>query len=182
MCESDLSRAKVPLVVDVDGTLVGTDLLVEGIRRIAAVRPGELPAVAAALAGGRAALKASVAERSDIDVGSLALDPAVRALMRRVREAGRPVGLASAADARLVEGLAERVSADFAFASDGEVNLRGERKLERVLRQFDVFDYVGDSWSDLPLFREARRSWVVRPGPLLAWWCRRAGRDVRRLG
>ena len=52
-----------PLVVDVDGSLVAGDLLIEGVLRLVAARPLALFALPFWLAAGRAALKQARAER-----------------------------------------------------------------------------------------------------------------------
>ncbi|MFZ9691306.1 MAG: hypothetical protein ACO3EP_04630, partial [Phycisphaerales bacterium] len=49
-----------PLAVDLDGTLLRSDLMWEGLARVALRRPWRLPSIAASLLGGRAAFKARV--------------------------------------------------------------------------------------------------------------------------
>ena len=67
----------MPLVVDVDGSLVGGDLLIEGIARLLAAAPLRLFALPFWLAGGRAALKRRVAEAVPLPPETLVLNPAV---------------------------------------------------------------------------------------------------------
>lgn len=157
--------SRVPLVVDVDRTLVSTDLLWEGLVRILFDRPHRLPHVMAGLGSGRSVFKARVAETADLDLDHLPLNSEVERAIDDARERGRPVLLASAAHRSQVEELGRRVGADGVIGSDERVNLKGERKLEAVRRKVDTFDYVGDSLADLPLLRAARRAYLVDPNP-----------------
>ena len=102
-----------PLVVDVDGSLIGGDLLIEGIARLPSVSPLSLFALpfrlAATMIRGRSGLKRRIAE-------AVRLPPTrwrgTRPCWRRssvAQVAGRPVWLASASDARAVSPLAETV-------------------------------------------------------------------------
>lgn len=158
---------QVPLVVDVDRTLVSTDLLWEGLVRIAFHRPGRVPGVLGALVRGRAAFKREVALAADLDLDRIPLRSEVTRLIREARDQGRPIILASAAHREQVASLARRVGADSVLASDGETNLGGDRKLEALRRRTELFDYVGDAPRDLPLLREARRAYLVDPGATL---------------
>ena len=132
--------AEPPLVVDVDGSLIGGDLLIEGIARLLSVSPLSLFAlpfwlVAAAVVG-RAGLKRRIAEAVRLPPDTLAWNPAVLEEIAAAQAAGRSVWLASASDARAVSPLAETVGAAGCFASDGRTNLAGEAGATRL--QFDV--------------------------------------------
>lgn len=153
-----------PLVVDVDRTLIATDLLWEGILRVIVERPHRLPYVLAGLLRGRSGFKGRVAEVARLDLERMPLNRDVQRLMREARAAGRSVVLASAGHRSQVEELARRVGADRILCTEGRANLKGHRKLEAVHDLFDAFDYVGDSAADLPMFRAARRGYLVSPG------------------
>ena len=66
-----------PLVVDVDGTLVSGDLLIEGAARLIAASPLSLLALPFWLAGGRAVLKRKIARAVALPPPTLVLNPAV---------------------------------------------------------------------------------------------------------
>lgn len=171
--ESTGARRPPPLVVDVDGTLVATDLLWEGLVRIVFDRPHRLFHVFAGLWFGRAVCKSRVAKTADLDLDLLPLNSEVLRVISKARKRGRPILLASAAHRSQVEALARRVGADAVIASDGETNLKGKRKLEAVRREAGVFDYMGDSRADFPLLRAARRAYLVEPNP----WTRRRAQE-----
>ena len=165
----------IPLVVDVDGTLLRTDLLWEGLVRVAFRRPGRLPALLPALLRGRAAFKAAVAVAGDLKLDVLPLEPAALDLIERARAEGRPIVLASAAHDAQLPGLARRVGADLALGSSATENLKGAAKLERIRALYPTFDYVGNDSADTPIWAAARNAFAVNPTP-------RALRQVRRLG
>lgn len=165
-----IRQSPVPLVVDVDGTLVRSDLLWEGLVQVALRRPVRLRHLPAALLRGRAAFKATVAAASELDIEHVPLEPATLALIERARDDGQPVILASAADEGQVERLVRRIGADHGFGSTATENVKGAVKLARIRSQYPTFDYVGNDGADVPLWNEARRAFAVNP----------AGATVRR--
>lgn len=157
-------QAAAPLVVDVDGSLVAGDLLVEGVARLLSVSPLRLFALpfwlAAAVVRGRAGLKRRVAEAVPLPPPTLALNPAVLSEIAAAKDAGRAVWLASASDERVVAPLAETVGAAGCIASDGRTNLAGEAKAAALVERFGEagFDYVGNERRDLAVWKRARRA------------------------
>ncbi|MGQ0672194.1 MAG: UbiA family prenyltransferase [Hyphomicrobium sp.] len=155
----------VPLIVDLDGTLIQSDLLVESAFSALAAEPLALLDLLAALPHGRAALKEQAANRAQIDVTTLPYDDAVLSLIRKARDAGRPVYLASASHEKLVEQVARHLGLfDGWFGSSGLINLKSEKKAERLVEQFGDkgFDYLGNDAADLEVWRRARRAIAVR--------------------
>ena len=76
------------------------------------------------------------------------------------RAAGREVWLASGADPRAVEPLAETVGATGCITSDDGANLTGEARAAALVARFGEsgFDYLGHARRDLPAWRSARRA------------------------
>lgn len=160
----------VPLVVDVDGSLVSGDLLVEGMARMIARDPLKLLALPGWLARGRASFKHRVARAAELPPETLALNAAVQGEIADAKAQRREVWLASAGDATVVGPLAEAVGAAGFFASDGRINLAGEAKAATLVGRFGEagFDYVGNERRDLPVWRRARRCAGVGLGARLA--------------
>ena len=75
-------RNAIPLAVDLDGTLIATDLLWEGLFILLKQNPLYLFLVPFWLAGGPARLKQEIAARIDIDPASL---PYREVLLDRIR-------------------------------------------------------------------------------------------------
>lgn len=154
----------VPLAVDVDGTLVRTDLLYEAALGHVAAHPFELPRLLGWLAGGKAAFKSRLADRTAPDLSSVPLRAETLDLVRAAQAQGRPVWLASASDHRYVSALAERVGGIAGvLATTPERNLAGANKAAALNERFGPggYDYVGDQPVDIPVWEQARRRLVV---------------------
>lgn len=162
----------VPLVVDLDGTLLHTDTLVETLFEVARTQPLQLLWLPAWLADGRANLKHQLARRAPVDdLSVLPLADDLLAELRALKGRGRPLVLATGADARIAQSVADDLGLfDAVLASDGRINLSGRVKRDHLVAEFGErgFDYAGNSWRDLPVWAAARRALLVRPSPRLA--------------
>nr|WP_193557346.1 UbiA family prenyltransferase [Microvirga pakistanensis] len=154
-----------PLVVDLDGTLIASDLLIETAFSELGRRPHSLIGMLRALASGKAALKHRLAEPVDFDPRTLPYDPEVLALIRSARAQGRPVYLASASHEKLVSKVASHLGLFTGwFATNETTNLAGERKAAQLVEAFGEggFDYVGNDAADLPVWEKADRVFAIR--------------------
>lgn len=153
-----------PLVLDVDGTFLKTDMLFETFW--AGLGSDPLATLRATAAHFRKPerLKAELAQIAPLRLDLLPVNPEVADLALKSRMAGREVVLASASDRSLVEplareyGLSERV-----FASGPDRNLKGEAKAEALVAAFGEggFDYAGDTSADMPVWKRAENALVV---------------------
>jgi 4-hydroxybenzoate polyprenyltransferase/phosphoserine phosphatase len=160
----EAAAAEPPLVVDLDGTLLKSDLLVEGFFALVAADPLAALSSIAALKDGRAPFKQRVAAAAAIDFPGLPWNAAFLDYLRRERGRGRRIWLASASDRRWVEAVAAHFGIfDGVFGSDGTVNLKAEAKAARLTQEFGAqgFDYAGNETADLPVWQAARRVIVV---------------------
>lgn len=161
----------VPLVVDLDGTLLHTDTLVESLFDVARLQPMQLLRLPAWLARGRANLKRQLALRASVDLSLLPRAEGLLDELRALQRQGRHLVLATGADAKIARAVADESGLfDTVLASDGRLNLSGPAKRDRLVAEFGErgFDYVGNSARDLPVWAAARRAWLVRPSPRLA--------------
>lgn len=152
-----------PLVVDLDGSLVRTDTLIECL--VGALRhPLKLARALLALRRGKAAMKAALADIAVPDPALLPYHPELLAFLRDEQKRGRPLILATAADQRIAVAVAQHLDLfDAVLASDGVVNLAGSAKLaaiEAALPGRD-FAYVGNERRDLAVWREAAAAVTV---------------------
>lgn len=158
------AQQSIPLVVDLDGTLLRTDSLWEGFLSAWSACVW-LPLIAfVTLFRGRAALKRAIASRASLDVARLPYNEAVVERLRDARANGRTTVLATAADASVANAVATHLGLfDRVFASDGEFNLKAVRKAEKLVAEFgeNGFDYIGDSRADVPVWRAARSAFTV---------------------
>jgi 4-hydroxybenzoate polyprenyltransferase len=146
-----------PLVVDMDGTMLRTDTLVEGLVAALFRNPLGLVSALPALLKGRAAFKRRVSALVDLDVASLPVRQDLLAHIHSARAQGRQVHLVSAADHVLVERVAAHLGVfDSAAGSQGDTNLKSARKAEYLVERFPQgFAYAGDAAADLKVWRHA---------------------------
>jgi 4-hydroxybenzoate polyprenyltransferase len=155
-----------PLVVDLDGTLVRSDLLIESAFAHLGRNLWRLIGLLSAMRRGKAALKAEIAAETDIDVSHLPYDEDVVSLIRQRRAAGNEVYLASASNGRYVQAVADHLGLfDGWFASNDKQNLSSGLKARRLVEAFGErgFDYVGNGRADLAVWNVAHRRIAVRP-------------------
>lgn len=160
----------VPLVIDLDGTLLRSDLLVESALAWVRARPLNALAPLAWLAGGKAALKQRLAEAVELDVAALPYDERVLALIARERALGRRIVLATASHRLYAERVAAHLQLfDDVLATGDGVNLSAERKRDLLLQRYghQGYDYAGNSGDDLAVWACARHAYVVNAGGAL---------------
>ena len=91
------ARSPAPLCVDLDGTLIRSDLLVEALLRWIKVNPLRLLVALAWWVHGRARLKAELASRVELDIAELPVNDAVLEWLREQKRAGRKIVLCTSA-------------------------------------------------------------------------------------
>jgi 4-hydroxybenzoate polyprenyltransferase/phosphoserine phosphatase len=164
----DRPGALPPLVVDLDGTLVKTDLLFESVLALLKQQPSCLFILPVWLARGKAYLKQQVARRVALDAAALPYRSELLKYVQEQRDLGRTIVLATAADVRYARQVADHVKLfDLVVASDGTTNLSGESKRERLVEEFGEkgFDYAANSRQDLIVWSSARRAIIVDASP-----------------
>jgi apolipoprotein N-acyltransferase len=161
---------QVPLVVDLDGTLIRTDLLWESLARLLRRNPFSIFQILFWWTRGRACLKQKLAARVRIDPASLPYHEPFLKYLREQKSAGRKIILATASDLAMAKPVADYTGLfDEVLGSDGKSNLRGPNKLKALVAKFGErgFDYAGNSAPDLAVWRGAREAIVVNAGPAL---------------
>jgi len=156
--------SSVALCVDLDGTLVKTDLLWEGIFLLIKENTRALLGLPFWWWKGIAELKYEIARRTLPDFDLLPYRSEVLALIHQARAEGRPIVLVSAAHELLAAKVAQHLGCfNEVIATHGSVNLKGEQKRLALEQRFGrkQFDYVGDARADLPVWAAARRGFVV---------------------
>ena len=163
--ESSRTVAK-PLCVDLDGTLVATDVTVEVILELLKAAPWKLFSLIAALMSGRPALKRYVAQHVTIDASTLPYRDRVLGEMRQARADGRWVLLVTASDQSVADAVGQYVDlVDEAVGTHSETNLKGGNKAAYLVSRFGAqgFQYLGDSPADLPVWSAAGEALLVAP-------------------
>ncbi|MBD7975910.1 MULTISPECIES: UbiA family prenyltransferase [Pseudomonas] len=153
-----------PLVVDLDGTLLNSDMLLETGLAYLRQYPLYFYRPFLWLLKGKAHLKSKLAQATNLDVSVLPYNPDVIALIESVRKQGRRVILATASHRVLAHNIAEHLGLfDDVLASDEQCNLSAVNKQRTLVDAFGErqFDYIGNSADDLVVWRSAHSAVVV---------------------
>ena len=168
-------RTERPLCVDLDGTLVKSDTLVDALLVMVRTHSGALLSVPGWILKGKATLKREVTERVQLDVAHLPYNKPLLAFLEQQKGLGRRLYLATGADHALASRVADHLGIfDGVLASDGRTNLTGHNKLASFQERFGEtgYDYIGNARPDVPLLAHAGSAMVANPDGAL----RRAAR------
>jgi 4-hydroxybenzoate polyprenyltransferase len=181
---SEPATASKPLVLDVDGTFLRTDMLLESFWHAMGRAPLQCLSICVRLISNRAALKHALAGLASIRTDLLPVNQQVAELAHRSQEQGRDVILASGSDRSLVNRLAEDHGLKpTTFASDGQINLTGARKAKALVAAYGKggFDYAGNSSVDVPAWKMAENAIIVGSYPAIAETLSREGLNVTQI-
>ena len=162
---------QIPLCVDMDGTLLQTDTLLESLLVLLKAAPLSLFQIPRWLVQGRANLKHELADRVTLVVASLPVNAEFVEFLRVEQQSGRRLILVTGSNHRIGDAMAKQIGLfDEVCASDEKVNLSGRRKARMLVDRFGKtgFDYAGNGLVDLAIWAEARRAIVVSNSPGLA--------------
>lgn len=177
-------EAKEILVVDLDGTLLRTDMLYESFWS-ALGRDWRTPFISAlALAKGRAALKQRLSAFARVDAATLPYDAAVLSYVENWRRNGRRTVLVTASDQTIARTVAEHLGLfDEVYGSDGSLNLRGESKADFLQERFGPkgFVYMGDAAADLAVWKRAAKAITINASTVLRREVERVADTVEHL-
>ena len=171
-----------PLCVDLDGTLVKSDTLVDSLLLLVRSRPLDALKTPLWALRGKANLKREVTTRVTLDVEHLPYNRPLLEYLMAQRGDGRRLYLATGADA----GLADRITRHLnifegVLSSDGTTNLIGSNKLASFRSRFaGDFDYIGNARPDLPLLSAATTPMLANPDLGLRMALRASGLKPQR--
>ena len=168
-----IAHDAIPLAVDLDGTLIATDLLWEGLFLLLKQEPALHVPGAVLAAGGPARLKQAIAQRIDIDPATLPYRATLLDRLRAEHAEGRKIVLATGTPRKFAEAIAAHLGIfDAVLATDGLDNLTSGKKRASLVAAYGDggFDYAGNSRHDLQVFDAARNAIVVAPDRHAARW------------
>jgi 4-hydroxybenzoate polyprenyltransferase len=171
-----------PVCVDLDGTLIVGDLMWESFVGLFRRRPWTALSVAVSVVRGRANFKRRVAENVEIDAATLAYRRELLEELQALHRQGIPLLLVTAAHDSYAKAVSSYLGIfQDVIASDGRRNVRGADKAALLVQRFGErgFDYIGNDWCDLPVWRKAARPTVVAGPPALVRQLTREQRNVR---
>lgn len=154
----------IPLVVDLDGTLVRTDLLVEAISALLKRNFFYFFLLPVWLLKGKAHFKQQIAACVELDASLLPYHVEFLSYLRFERDAGRSLILATASNQKFADAVAGHLGLfDEVLASDAETNRSGRHKLTWLQDRFGSrgFDYAANGRVDLPIWAHSREAILV---------------------
>lgn len=154
----------LPLCVDLDGTLILTDMLAESVLRALRRKPLLIFALPFWLIKGKKFFKAKLAVRSEIAIKSLPYHDEFLAYLQAESQQGRQLVLVTGSHEILAQQVADHIGL-FAkvIATDDQSNMVGRTKAARLVDEFGAgnFDYAGNEKKDIHIWRYARKAILV---------------------
>lgn len=155
---------KRPLIIDLDGTLIYTDVLHEFAIQLLRDKPHLVLMMPFWLFGGKALLKKKLALHVNIDVTSLPFNQKLIVWLQSQKDLGRKLVLCTASDTSIARMIANHLKLfDEVIASEGIKNLAGKNKANALVEKYgeNGFDYVGNSTVDLLVWEKSKQGVVV---------------------
>ena len=154
---TNLRSHPAPLCVDLDGSLINTDTLLESIT--IALRHWRSLKVLLWLTKGKAPFKAKLAEEIILNPELLPYNEVVLSYLKEQKSLGRYLVLATACDEKIAFSVSQHLGLfDEVIASDGKKNLRGAAKATALIKRFGVrgFSYLGNDRTDLEVWKKSQ--------------------------
>lgn len=158
---------KKPLVVDLDGTLIKTDMLYESASLYLLNRPLHIIRFVISIIARLTNTKYTLAQFFDKDVGLLPYNNEVLGWLSSEKQ-NRLIVLATATHEILAERIARHTGLfDSVIATNNDINMKGVHKSEILVRKYGSrgFDYIGNSYDDLYVWAQAEKSYYVGSSP-----------------
>jgi len=160
-----IAADELPLCVDLDGTLVKSDTLVDAILLLARQQPRTPLSWPAWVRKGKAGFKREITSRAVVDVEHLPYNKPLLEFLQVEHARGRRIYLATAADIGFAQKVADHVGLfTGVLASDGALNLAGSNKLAAFQQRFpEGFSYIGNAIPDRTLLQASHQPMVANP-------------------
>lgn len=166
-----VSDLNYPLVVDLDGTLIKTDLMQEAIAAYVRQNPINIVRVLAWLCKGRAFLKQKLAQNAPpIDPATLPYNDDFLAYLKTQKANKRVIILATASHYLAAKTVFDYIGLfDELLATQGDVNLRSTAKADLLVQKYGEkgFDYAGNSRDDIAVWAKSAQPLLVNTPPAL---------------
>lgn len=158
-----MTQSKI-LVVDLDGTLIKSDSLVESLLLLMKQKTYLLFLLPFWLLQGKAVFKQKIADSIHFDARYLPYNDDVLAYIKAKKQLGYQLYLATGANSKIAEAVNDHLQLfDGLLASDASVNLTGSHKAERLNSLFgdNSYSYMGNSSVDLAVWQSSKQAVVV---------------------
>lgn len=172
------------LCVDLDGTLVRTDTLLESLFALLRVKPWGLFQIIFWVFFGKARCKQKIGQASALQPDSLPYTGPVLDYLQSESRKGRKLLLVTGADASIAIPVARHLGLfSDVICSDGRENVTGKVKLAAIHRVLgsEGFSYAGNSRRDLAVWKGAKSAVIVGGGAGVRKAVERAGVPIERV-
>ncbi len=155
---------KIALAVDLDGTLIATDTLLESTLAAIKLKPYIFFLLPFWILRGKSFFKNKIARITIPDPANLPYRQDLLNYIKEEKSKGREIALASATVKEIAESVASYLGVfDRVLGSEGNHNLRSSNKLEALEKIYGKkgFDYAGNSGADLKVWQGANKAVLV---------------------
>ncbi|MDG2395731.1 haloacid dehalogenase-like hydrolase [Candidatus Thioglobus sp.] len=154
----------VPLIVDLDHTLINTDLLYESSIGVLKQQPWLVFAYPFWFFQGKGYLKSQLVKRFEIDVTQLPYLQQTIDYIHERKNQGCEIILATASYKDYAFAVAKHIGLfDDVMASNADFNLSSHNKADKLIERFGKhgFDYMGDHMRDMPVWEASNLAILV---------------------
>ena len=155
-----------PLCVDLDGTLIYTDTLMESMLLAIRKKPCILLFLPFWIMSGRYNFKTKIGKIALPNPETLPYRKEMLDYLKAEKAKGRQIVLATATIKEIAESVAVHLGIfDKVLGSENSNNLRSKNKRDQLIELFGEkgFDYAGDSHADLAVWKAADNAIMVEP-------------------
>lgn len=159
-----MDKKDIPLIVDLDNTLIHTDLLFESSKGFLSANPWLILNYIFWFLKGNGYLKEQLFKRFDIKIENLPYNKEVIKYIKNEKKTGRMIVLATACYKNYAYNVAKHLKIfDDVMASNRYINLSSHKKAEKLIQRFGYrkFDYMGDHMRDLPVWNASKTAILV---------------------
>lgn len=157
-------QTNIPIIVDLDGTLVYDDTLYVLARKILREQPLKFLMLPFKLLNGKAAMKQFMSSVNQISAQSLKYNSVLIDWLKAEKQTGRPLILCTASNSDTANAVADHLKIfDEVIGSDEHINLSGHAKANELITRYGdkMFDYCGNAPVDLKVWKHAKGAVVV---------------------
>lgn len=161
-----INEVEIPLTVDLDGTLIAGDTLLEACLIAVKNKPQLIFLFPFWILRGKLFFKEKVHTYAEPDYDTLQYRDDVLEFIEEEKQKGRKIVLATASSQIIADRIAEDLGIfDEVLGSGNGTNLRSEYKRAELVRRYGEkgFDYMGDSSADIAVFKSSRKAYLVEP-------------------
>ena len=159
-----MGNSTTPLIVDLDHTLIDTDLLFLSSLGVLTKSPWLIGHYFFWLWKGKGYLKDQLVRRFEINIPELPYNESVISYIVQRKKDGSKIILATASHKNYAFAVAKHLMIfDDVMASNKDFNLSSHNKAETLVNRFGEknFDYMGDHMRDIPVWEVSHLSIIV---------------------